>query len=230
MKPLMFLGDPHGDYAGLSEICDQARAVLIAGDLDLNAPFMDLQAQVSCPLYYIPGNHDGDREHFHDHLLKHAPERNLSARVVDFQGLRVAGLGGVFRGSVWMPPQAPRWHSRAQHLADLPLENAKGVKGASKQWRKGIPLRHRVSIYPEDFDALRALRADVLLCHDGPSSPFLQSRDGEPLGFDVYEPLARAMGASWIVHGHHHHAYEADLGQGLRVKGLAINEAWALPE
>ena len=39
----------------------------------------------------------------------HWKSRNLHNRVVEIQGQRIAGLGGVFRGQIWMPPNKPMY-------------------------------------------------------------------------------------------------------------------------
>ena len=90
-----------------------------------------------------------------------------------------------------------------------------------------MPLRHRVAIFPEDFDALRAAAddggpADVLVCHEAPGV--------HAKGFPVIDALARDIGAHWIVHGHHHQAYEDATPDGVRVRGLGLAEPWRLPE
>ena len=72
------------------------------------------------------------------------------------------------------------------------------------------------AIWPEDIEALTALRADILVTHEAPSS--------HPAGNAVMDGLARAMGARMIVHGHHHVASHAWAHDGLRVMGVA--SAW----
>ncbi len=53
----------------------------------------------------FPGNHDTDIDADYDNLYdSRLAERNLHGRVVTTAGVRVAGLGGIFRGQVWMPP------------------------------------------------------------------------------------------------------------------------------
>ena len=52
------------------------------------------------------------------------------------------------------------------------------------------------AIWPEDYDYLATQRADILVTHEAPRS--------HPSGNAALDALARAMGASLIVHGHHH--------------------------
>jgi hypothetical protein len=56
--------------------------------------------------------------------------------------------------------------------------------------------------------------------HEAPSS--------HPHGFAVIDSLAESCGAWLIVHGHHHHSYEATLPNGIRVRGLGLAEPWRL--
>lgn len=68
-------------------------------------------------IWFIHGNHDTDTEADHDHLFGSAmADRNLHGRVVEIAGLRIAGLGGVFRCKVWTPP-APAIRFNPDYLA-----------------------------------------------------------------------------------------------------------------
>jgi hypothetical protein len=87
--------------------------------------------------------------------------RNLHGRVAVVDGVRIAGLGGVFRGQVWTPP------------ADWLYESAKEFTarcGRSNRWRDGLPRKHRSSIFPEDYFRLVSQRADILVTHEAPST------------------------------------------------------------
>lgn len=37
-----------------------------------------------------------------------------------------------------------------------------------KKFARGIPLRHRTSIFPSDIEALEKQKADILICHEAP--------------------------------------------------------------
>ena len=65
-------------------------------------------------------------------------ERNIHGKVVDIQGVRIAGLGGVFRGHIWMPPNRPMFFDPIHYCQYMSQE---------KIWRGGLPLRHRTSIF-----------------------------------------------------------------------------------
>jgi hypothetical protein len=81
-----------------------------------------------------------------------------------------------------------------------------------------LPLFHRDTIFPEDFDRLAAIGCDILVTHEAPSS--------HPHGFAAIDALAAACGARLIVHGHHHQSYAAELGNGIKVRGLGLAEPW----
>jgi hypothetical protein len=109
----------------------------------------------------------------------------LTWREID--GLRIAGLGGIFRGQVWAPPG--QWlHERPEDFA------ARCGKG--NLWRGGLPRKHRSSIFPSDYFGLVGQRADILVTHEAPSS--------HPHGFDAIDELARSLGVGKAFHGHHH--------------------------
>jgi hypothetical protein len=131
-----------------------------------------------------------------------------------------AGLPGVFKPRVWYPRadapsdriDPPHFHTRDAFLRSLRPD---------EHWRGGLPLWHRDTIFPEDFDRLRGERFDVLVSHEAPSS--------HPHGFADIDRLAEAGGARLIVHGHHHQSYDATLPSGIRVRGLSLAEPWVMP-
>ncbi|MFW5453492.1 metallophosphoesterase family protein [Thioalkalivibrio sulfidiphilus] len=219
MQRIIFYGDPHGDFSGLIRAAEARRpeAVVILGDLGLAeasldrvlAPLVEAGIQVA----WVHGNHESDSVREHDHaFLCRLGNLNLHGRVMEVGGLRMAGLGGVFRGKVWYPGTEPVFRTRSAHLASFPKRD---------HWRAGLPLRHRTTIYPEDLDLLASLEADVLVCHEAPGC--------HPHGFGVIDELARAMGVGLIVHGHQHVDYEDSIG-GVRVRGVAEATAVIMDE
>jgi hypothetical protein len=175
---------------------------VLLGDIQCDRPLDDLAAPLldrGIVVHWIHGNHDNDggREMWANLT---ATERNpltasgsLHARVVDIDGVRIAGLGGTFRPRVWAPPSEPRLRQRHQLGDDLrSLGPAYGpVQRAA--------LSHSLitaAIWPEDIETLASQKADILVTHEAPTS--------HPSGSAVIDELARAMGARMIVHGHHH--------------------------
>jgi len=117
-----------------------------------------------CAIYFIHGYHDVDQEHWADFVFKsQLAGNNITGRVVDIGGIRVAGLGGVFHADVWHPLDGAgtyKFFSRAEFIAS----------NSRRTWRNGLPLRHRSTIFPEDFNTLAGLEADILITHEAPSS------------------------------------------------------------
>lgn len=79
-------------------------------------------------------------------------------------------------------------------------------------WRDGLPLRHRSTIFPEDFNSLTALEADILITHEASST--------HKYGHTEIDDLAEVLGVKTIVHGHLHQDYRATLSNGIKVIGL----------
>lgn len=191
----LFCGDPHGQFEHIFERVRQTRptAVVLLGDLDLAQPFEIAFAPILdlTELWFIYGNHDTDHEYCYDHLFHSAlSDRNLHGKVMNIGGLRIAGLGGVFRGQIWYPPAEPRYQTKADFIARC---------GKGNRWRGGLPLKHRSSIFPEDLDQFKGQKADILVCHEAPAA--------HPHGFAAIDELADSLGVKQIIHGHHHEPF-----------------------
>jgi cytosine/adenosine deaminase-related metal-dependent hydrolase len=86
-----------------------------------------------------------------------------------------------------MPPDRAKLANRTEAL----------TRGAF-QWRgtqRPSPA-YLAAIYPDEFEALAALDADVLVTHEAPSC--------HPHGFRALDELARSLGVKRSFHGHHH--------------------------
>ena len=189
---ILFCGDPHGHFGHIIEAVQehQPAAVILLGDLQAQRPLEVELAPIldKTEVWFIHGNHDTDSEADHDHLFGSAlADRNLHGRVVEIAGLRIAGLGGVFRGKVWAPPAPATFENPKQYLAHC---------GKGNFWRGDLPLKHRSTIFPVDYERLQKQRADILVTHEAPSS--------HPHGFAAIDELARRLGVSTSFHGHHH--------------------------
>jgi predicted phosphodiesterase len=200
--------------------------IVFLGDLEPSRPLRQeyapfQAADIEC--WHIHGNHDTDRLDTWRNLEDGA-EHCLEGRVIDIAGLRVAGLGGIFRGEVWYPQQgseAPVYRSYGDYarairrqaglkarlspqdlvrLQDTPRPDPDLLDAS----RCGKLLKHRSTIFPETVERLAKLEADILVTHEAPA--------GHPYGFGALDELARAMRVRVLVHGHHHveHRYEAD--------------------
>jgi predicted phosphodiesterase len=221
---ILFAGDPHRNFSPILRACLARRpgTLIIVGDCDCPAPLPEIMAPVFAvgwQVRWILGNHDTETEPAYDNLVGAYPEGDLGLRVTQIAGLRVAGLPGVFKPHVWYPRldetsqriEPARFHTRGAFLHALP---------PGEHWRGGLPLWHRDTIFPEDFDLLRTERFDVLVTHEAPSL--------HPNGFAVIDRLAQDAGARLIVHGHHHQSYTATLPGGVRVRGLGMAEPWVM--
>lgn len=211
---ILFCGDPHGRFDQINRVARELRpaAIILLGDYDLERPLEQVlgEALELTEIGWIPGNHDYDSEQAYDNLFASAlADHNLHGRVREFAGVRVAGLGGVFQGTVWYPQTADcvaRFHTRSEFLRTC---------GRGNIWRGGLPRKRRGAIWPEDVEALRTQQTDVLVTHEAPAC--------HPNGFAAIEELALAMGAHTIVHGHHHTPYTVRYRSGrLTVHGVGL--------
>lgn len=209
-------GDVHGDLRTLQRALKQVpvlpQAVILLGDLDPPEPVGHWLAPIAAQridIWFIHGNHETDTDAaFLD--MFHAPgaERNINGRVVDVAGLRIAGLGGVFREEVWYPP-APahfaNYDALYEHwLVRTPMSQRQALPAlASLDERPVFSPRlrkHHSSIFPDVYHRLADQQADVLIVHEAPSC--------HPHGFVAIDLLAQAMGVHHVVHGHHHDALD----------------------
>lgn len=204
---IFFVGDTHGRFRNLRKAVRKHKpaAVILLGDVQPRTPLQEEIAVIlaQTEVWFIHGNHDTDTEADYDNLQGSAlAHRNLHGRVVEIAGLRIAGLGGIFREKVWMPPDEPTFDSPEDFMRRM---------GAGNAWRGGLPLAHRSTIFPSEMRALGQLRADVLVTHE---APFLH-----PYGRDGLVHLARSMGVSRLYHGHHHDNLDYE----------PVRQAWGLP-
>jgi len=207
------LGDPHANFSAIPRIqADIPDILLLLGDFE---PARSLDAELSpllsmgCDVWFVHGNRDTQSVAWHDFVFEgEFSRRNVSGLTVESNGLAIAGLGGVFRSKVWLPTSgdAPAFATRTEMLTALPNE----------KWRDGLPLRHRSSIFPEDFERFNGKRADILVCHEAPST--------HRYGYRAINDLANNLGAKLVIHGHHHESYDARLPNGIRVIGLGKAE------
>lgn len=223
--PLLFAGDPHGNFSPILRAClTRSPGILILlGDQDCRRPLTETLAPVLTAgwrVHWILGNHDCETESTYDNLVTDHPTGDIGFRAIDLNGVRAAGLPGVFKPSIWYPREdegsgriePARFHDRATFLAH---------QSPARHWRGGLPLWHRDSIFPADLKALEGQSFDVLVTHEAPSC--------HRHGFSVIDRLAKAGGARLIVHGHHHESYSAALPNGIAVRGLGLAEPWELP-
>jgi predicted phosphodiesterase len=200
LRRIWFLGDVHGGFEHLETALVSARQrraspnwLVFLGDLEIHQlslrvvlePMLALSPKLR--VAFIHGNHDADT-HLHWECLHDCGEAVvLHGRVVELDGIRVAGLGGNFMGRVWSPPSVPTFNNKAA-----------AMKRGPYGWRDGQrpSPKFNGAIYPDDVAALSQQRADMLVTHEAPSC--------HPHGWSALDQLARDMGVVRAFHGHHH--------------------------
>lgn len=210
-KAIWFCGDPHQafEHIILAVLEHRPQAIVLLGDMDSEQPLdIELEAiEGETEMYYIPGNHDTDTATAYDNMIG-SSLINLHGRVLDIAGLRVAGLGGVFRSRVWDPRDNPVWDVKGTPGAYV------ATMGKGNRWRDGLPLRHRSTIFPSEMHALGQQRADILVTHEAPHH--------HEMGFEALTDLASAMQVRRAYHGHHHHdiTYPGGIWHGVGLRGI----------
>ncbi len=209
---IYFFGDVHGKFTQVIQtvLDHRPEAIVLLGDIEAQQPLEHELKPIleRTDIWWIPGNHDTDNQKNHDHLFCSAlAQRNLHGRVVEIAGVRVAGLGGVFRGEIWYPDsQNAPVHFNS--YADYQKHSEQGRIQAAAQQRtvrrgemseakaQGKLLTHRSTIFYAEWLELQAQRADILVTHEAPSC--------HPKGFKVLDVLARALQVKTTFHGHQH--------------------------
>jgi len=214
--PVIAAGDPHGNFSPILRACSvhESGTLILLGDCELRVPLRQMLAPLfdgGWDVRWILGNKDAETEAAFDNLVADFPEGDIGTKVIEVAGLRIAGLGGVFKPRIWCPDDPPNFNTRREFLLSLDVR---------EHWRGGLPLWHRDSIFPEDFAALEQSRFEVLVSHEAPSS--------HRHGCAAIDRLAARVGARLVVHGHHHESYAATLAGGIQVRGLAVAETLVL--
>lgn len=210
---IYFLGDVHGGFDHLYRFFEgQATdehascSLIFLGDIESPRPFEDMirpLLDAGSQVWFIHGNHDTNRSDSWKNL-QDSQHRNLNGRVEIIDGLKVAGLGGVFRGEVWYPgmkchEETTRAYSPPNRnfnsYADYVLRSHDG-RFKNETILTGKLLKHQSTIFPEIVDSLKRQRADILVTHEAP--------DGHPHGFTELGRLAINLGVRHYFHGHHH--------------------------
>ena len=193
---ILFFGDTHGGFYHCLDIVQQVKpkAIVFLGDLQAPQPLDEILHDVIklTDVWWIPGNHDTDNEEYYDNLFSsHLKDKNLHGRVETIAGIRIAGLGGVFRGRIWSPHKE-EWNYYSQ-------EEFFKKSHPRTHFRNGLSLKQRSSIFPETYMMMRNMRSDILVTHEAPSC--------NKFGFYAIDRLARQMGVRKVFHGHHHDTY-----------------------
>ena len=205
---IYMIGDNHSNFRFVIDIVrkDRPDAIIFLGDLECSRPLHEEIAEIRdlTEVYWIPGNHDSDSAETYRNLFEsQLADRNLHGRVVEIGGIRVAGLGGVFRSKIWYPPADPVYACYEDFL------QREGINGALPVYRNSRLLKHQSSIFHADFLRLYGQTSDILVTHEAPSC--------HPHGFRELDALAQSLHVKFAFHGHHHdslnyRAYDKRLG------------------
>lgn len=214
---IWFAGDPHGKFEHIIRLVKEQRpaAVILLGDLECRLPLDEILASIIdlTEIWFIPGNHDADSQAYWDNLVKSGlAHRNLHGRVARIDGLRVAGLGGVFDHPIWRPDQHMEgFQNRKEYETFLQGQKNHPDIHAAKL------LRYQTSIYPEEYFKLAMQSADVLVTHEAP--------DFHPHGLTAINEMAQFLEVKHAFHGHHHdhqHYAMARITQGHDSYGVGL--------
>jgi predicted phosphodiesterase len=217
---IVFVGDCHGDFREVLDVIGRYPEKEISGIFFLGdqTPERSLEIELA-PLpptllersWFILGNHDSDRPEF---LQNHFSmwDRHLHGRVIEVEGIRIGGISGVFRHTIWHPSESPRWEDRKSYR-----EHVFSRRG--KLFENHLPLKHWTTIFPEDLKS-GALAMDILLTHEAPGC--------HPHGFSVLDDYAKNTGAKLVIHGHHHEDYSGTITADIRVLGLGLGQCLCL--
>lgn len=213
---ILMFGDVHGHFRHILPVvqAEKPAAIILLGDIQAQKPLEQELAEVMklTDVWWIPGNHDTDSKADYDNLFNSAlADKNLHGRVVEIDGLRVAGLGGVFREASWYPQfdaeAVPKFLTYDEYVkATLDAERWKEFRRlkAAGQEPDGLPspallgkaLTHKSTIFYADWLSLYGQQADILVTHEAPSC--------HPHGFVALDVLAQSMKIKFMFHGHHH--------------------------
>ena len=209
-QDILFCGDVHGNLKPLQKLIGQQKpkAIILLGDIQAEKPLHEIITGTK--VYFIPGNHDVDTDLYFTNLFSSDyADNNLHGRVVEVDGLRIAGLGGVFHEDIWLPPNEPLYENFEQWDA--------ANKWNNPHYETQKRLHSKGTIFYDDYIALMMLQADVLVMHDAPSC--------HPYGFEALDELAQAMGVKTVFHGDHHDSLdysEDEALMGFRTYGVGL--------
>jgi calcineurin-like phosphoesterase family protein len=98
----------------------------------------------------------------------------------------------------------PKWQSKRDYLRHQINTNL---------IENELPLKYQSAIWHDEFEALKNLKADILVSHEAPRS--------HKHGFMAIGDLAAAMGVKQVFHGHLHENYSSIIKRNINVIGVA---------
>ncbi|NVO04739.1 MAG: metallophosphoesterase [Rhodoferax sp.] len=197
LRSLWFLGDVHAEFRHIPRALLAAKELpshlIFLGDVDIDhKPFKEILEPLrkhfsSVKVAFIHGNHDADSYEHWTCLHDCGDALVLHGKVTELNGVRLAGLGGNFLGRVWYPPEPPKFDSQEA-----------AINRGAFQFRGGQhpSSTYLGAIYPDVYDRLAKLRADILVTHEAPGC--------HQHGFEALDVLAMDLRVKRCFHGHHH--------------------------
>ena len=171
---------------------EEVDVILSAGDL---SPYYleFLVTMVNVPLYYVRGNHDTQYD-------VHPPEGciNVDEAVFEFDGVRIAGLGGSMKYK----------NSKDMYTEREMRGKVRSLKKAirKKAFRDRLfRLTHR-EIESAQPDSGRAGQIDILLTH-APCRGYGDMEDIAHRGFECFNQLLDELQPAYHCYGHIHMEY-----------------------
>ena len=137
---IVIAGDPHGNFPPILRACaaEEPGTLILLGDCELRSPLRHVLGSLFAlgwRVHWILGNKDAETETAFDNLATDFPEGDIGGRVIEVGGLRIAGLGGVFKPRIWHPRadvpgekiEPPSFTTRREFLDSLkPREHWRG--------------------------------------------------------------------------------------------------------
>ena len=103
----------------------------------------------------------------------------------------------------------------AGRKAELCLGWSLPAPGRKKQHvERGLPRRHRSSIFPSVYENLSRQHADILVTHEAPSC--------HRKGFAAIDRLAMDLHVKWLFHGHQHESISYGKYSGIQVCSVGL--------
>jgi len=185
---ILMFGDVHGNMGHIlpAVLKEKASAIILLGDIQAEKPLhIELKEVMEITeVYWIPGNHDNDSKEDYANLFEsELADRNINGKIVEIDGLRVAGLGGIFREHIWRPVPVTAEPIHVSYAAfEEHLKEKYRYGKISKQKRMNELSKHMTTIFYEDWINLYGQEAEILVTHEAPSC--------HPFGFEAIDVLA----------------------------------------
>lgn len=225
---IYFFGDVHGQFQHVLNVVQRDRpdAIVLLGDLEPTQPLdVELGPILDKTIVrFIHGNHDTDSWENYQNVFHCAISHwNLHGRVEEICGVKIGGIGGVFRQRIWFPPAAPAYRNYEAFYNAL-----NGMRPERERKMEGVVTsakerEHCSSIFPDTLGQLEIQRADILVTHEAPGC--------HEHGFSAIDDVAKKMRVKVAVHGHHHQClayHEAWQTLGFQAYGVGLHAILAL--